>query len=157
MPAALVAVGGAPEQGDAVAGRDRLAVELGDDGRGPHLVLHRRLVAQQLLDRGAAAVGLRCQQRALVGVLGQGDERVADEVGDRLSQPRSICSSCGGSASSRDTVRTGIAHASASAASNPPARTAVASTSRRSSRIAASIVATPAGVNRPRTTGRSRS
>jgi hypothetical protein len=56
------------------------------DGRrgGAHLVLHRRLEAQQLLDCDRGPLRLRREQRALLGVLGQRDERVADEVGDRL-------------------------------------------------------------------------
>src|SRR5262249_28922777 len=62
-----------------------------------------------------------------------------------------------GRPSSREIVRTGSAHASSVAASNPPARTAAASVCRTSSRIDGSIAATAAGVNRSRTTLRRRS
>ena len=52
------------------------------------LVLRRRLVAQHLLDGGAGErrVGLELGQ--LVGVLGEGHHRVADQLGDRLGAGR---------------------------------------------------------------------
>ena len=51
-------------------------------GGGTHLVLRRRLVAQQFLDGGGNLAAVVAQLLPLVGKVREGDDRVADQLGD---------------------------------------------------------------------------
>ena len=80
----LVAVGGAGDDEHREPGGDRLAVELAVGDGEAALVLRRRLVAQHLLHGGAGERWVGLELGELVGVLGEGHHRVADQLGDRL-------------------------------------------------------------------------
>src|SRR5581483_5618622 len=84
-PPGGVAVGRAEQAGDGVAERDGHAAHLGALGPDRALAdLGHRFVPQDLFEGGGDAGALGDQRPALVGVAGQGDERVRHPLGGRF-------------------------------------------------------------------------
>ena len=79
-----VAGGGAGEQQHREALGDGAAVEVAVGDREATLVLRRRVVAEDLLDRAGDLVAVVEHLLPLVGVAGEQHDRVADQLGHRL-------------------------------------------------------------------------
>ena len=91
----LVAVGGAVEEDDLVAGPDELAVELDVPGGGAGHVVDGAGPADDFLDGGIERpVRIVPEYRPLVGVLGEGQEALGDRAAGRLGvlrpEPRTL-------------------------------------------------------------------
>ena len=79
-----VAGRGAGEEQHRVAGRDGPALELAVHLREPALILRRRQVPKDLVDRARDRLAVVDDLLPLVGVLREQHHRVADELGDGL-------------------------------------------------------------------------
>ena len=80
----FVAGGRAVDQQDGIILRNRGAVQRDIACGGPDLVLRGPFVPQQLLERSGYLAGVILELLPLVGVVGEHDDRVADEFGHRL-------------------------------------------------------------------------
>ena len=78
---ALVAVGGAGDDGNGLSDLDLLAVELQRFVGRTHQKLHRTVIAKGLFDAGFDEVGLLLERRPEVGTLRQHVQQVAEQVG----------------------------------------------------------------------------
>ena len=83
-PGIGVAVGRGAQQEHRGAGRDGHAMQPDLAGGPAHVVLHRRVIAQQFLDRRGDQGAVVEQLLPLLGVTGEGGDRAPHELGHRF-------------------------------------------------------------------------